>query len=107
MACRRWAEKYGDVYIVCGPIFFRQEHEIIGVNRIPVPEAFFKVVMCLNGTPKGIGFICRNTDGNRKKDKYVNTIQQVERITGITFFPHLSKEEILLVKGKADLSSWD
>lgn len=107
MACRRWAEKYGDVYIVCGPIFLRQEHEVIGVSRIPVPEAFFKVVMCLNGTPKGIGFICRNTDGNRKKDKYVNTIQQVERITGITFFPHLSKEEILLVKGKADLSSWD
>ena len=107
MACRRWAEKYGDIYIVCGPIFLRQEHEVIGVSRIPVPEAFFKVVMCLNGTPKGIGFICRNTDGNRKKDKYVNTIQQVERITGITFFPHLSKEEILLVKGKADLSSWD
>ena len=27
MACRRWAEKYGDVYIVCGPVFLRQEHE--------------------------------------------------------------------------------
>ena len=107
IACRRWAEKYGDVYIVCGPIFLRQEHEVIGISRIPVPEAFFKVVMCQNGTPKGIGFICRNTEGNRKKDKYVNTIQQVERVTGITFFPHLSKEEASLVKEEADLGNWD
>ena len=33
MACRRWAEKYGDVYIVCGPVFLRQEHEISSVAR--------------------------------------------------------------------------
>lgn len=107
MACRRWAEKFGDIYIVCGPIFLRQEHEVIGPNRIPVPEAFFKVVMCLNGTPKGIGFICRNTEGNRKKDKYVNSISQVERITGITFFPHLSGEDASLVKNEAYLDDWD
>jgi endonuclease G len=106
MACRRWAEKYGDIYIVCGPIFLRQEHEIIGVSKIPVPEAFFKVVMCLNGTPKGIGFVCRNTEGNRNKDKYVNSISQIERITGMTFFPNLSKEVTVLVKNKADISEW-
>ena len=67
MSCRRWAEKYGDIYIVCGPILFSQEHETIGPNKIVVPEAFFKVVLCLNGKPKGIGFICRNTDGDRRK----------------------------------------
>ena len=107
MACRRWAEKFGDVYIVCGPIFLRQEHEIIGLSKIPVPEAFFKVVMCLNGTPKGIGFICHNTDGNRKKDKYVNTIRQVERITGMTFFPNLSDDIARQVKDKANIDDWD
>lgn len=90
MDCRKWAKKYGSIYIICGPIFFKsQEHERIGPNRIPVPEAFFKVILCLEGTPKGIGFICRNTDGNRKKDFYVNSIRQVERITGYQFFPNL------------------
>ena len=107
MACRRWAEKYGDVYIVCGPVFLRQGHEIIGISQIPVPEAFFKVVMCLNDTPKGIGFICRNTDGNSKKDKYVNTIRQVERITGMTFFPNLPEHLVNLVKDNADINEWD
>lgn len=91
MACRKWAKQYGNIYIVCGPIFLKsQQHERIGPNQIPVPEAFFKVVLCSeSSTPKGIGFICRNTDGNRKKDFYVNSIRQVERVTGYRFFPNL------------------
>ena len=107
IACRRWARKYHDVYIICGPIFFRKEHQTIGANRIMVPDAFFKVIICLNGTPKGIGFICRNTEGNRKKDLYVNSISQVERITGTTFFPNLPADVSFMVKDKADIKTWD
>lgn len=104
--CRRWARKYGGIYIVCGPIFYRKEHETIGYNRIPVPEAFFKVVLCLEGTPKGIGFICKNTEGNRKTDFYVNSISQVERITGYSFFQNIPKNIIKDVKDKASLDDW-
>ena len=100
ISCRQWAAKYGDLYIVCGPIYFNQEHDTIGYNRVVVPEAFFKVVLCLNDKPKGIGFICRNTDGNKKKDLYVHSINQIERITGYTFFPHLSPSVTELVKAK-------
>ena len=108
ISCRRWAEKYGNLYIVCGPILFRQEHEMIGKSKVVVPEAFFKVIVCLNkGQEKGIGFICRNTDGNRKKDLYVNSIKQVERITGITFFPHLSATVEDKVKNEANISDWE
>ncbi len=106
MSCRRWAEKYGEIYIVCGPILFNQEHETIGPNKIVVPEAFFKVVLCLNGKPKGIGFIRRNTDTYRRKDLYINSIKEVERITGITFFPLLPKEVSDSIKSNADLKDW-
>ena len=107
MACRRWAERFGDIYIVCGPILFKQEHETIGPNQVVVPEAFFKVVLCLNGKPKGIGFIRKNTDTSRRNDLYVNTISEVERITGITFFPTLPKEIADSVKSQANLKDWD
>ena len=106
MACRRWAEKYGDVYVVCGPILFNQKHETIGANNIVVPEAFFKVVLCLNGTPKGIGFIRRNTDTSKRNDLNVNSIKEVERITGITFFPLLPSDISDTVKSKADIKDW-
>jgi hypothetical protein len=35
-------------------------------NEGHVPEAFFKVLLCLNGTPKGIGFVAKNTMGTKK-----------------------------------------
>lgn len=106
IACRRWAEKYGAIYIVCGPVFYKQEHRSIGTNKVVVPEAFFKVVMCLNGDPKGIGFICKNENDNKKTSHYVNTIQQVERITGICFFPNLPDEIAEKIKTKADINVW-
>ena len=106
MACRRWAEQYGDIYIVCGPILFNQEHETIGPNKVVVPEAFFKVILCLKGNPKGIGFIRRNTDTSRRKDLYVNSIKEVERITGITFFPLLPNNVSEAVKSNANLKDW-
>lgn len=108
MACRKWAKKYGNIYIVCGPIFLKsQQHERIGPNQIPVPEAFFKVVLYPKSpTPKGIGFICRNTDGNRKKDFYVNSIRQVERVTGYQFFPNLNDSIKSIVYDMDDINAW-
>ena len=108
IACRKWAQKYGSIYIVCGPIFFKsQEHERIGPNKIPVPEAFFKVVLCPDSlSPKGIGFICRNTDGNRKKDFYVNSIRQVERVTGYKFFTHLNDSVRSITFDMSDINDW-
>lgn len=106
MQCRVWAKKYGSLYIVTGPIYLQTEHKTIGKNQIVVPEAFFKAIICLEPTPKGIAFVCRNTDGKRKKDFYVNTIEEVERITGITLFPNLDIKTANEVKKKADLKSW-
>ncbi len=104
--CRRWARQYGDIYIVCGPVFMNREHETIGENAVFVSEAFFKVVLCLNGTPKALGFIVRNTSGNRKRDLYYNTIDQVERITGMDFFPALPDSIENVVEAKVDLDQW-
>lgn len=104
--CRKWANKFDDIYIVCGPLYLRQEHEIIGENAIIVPEAFFKVVLCLNGTPKAFGFIVRNTDGNSKRDLYYNSVDQVERITGYDFFSSLPDEIEDVVEANADINDW-
>lgn len=108
IACRKWAKQYDNIYIVCGPIFFKsQEHEKIGAHQIPVPEAFFKVILCVEpSNPKGIGFICRNTDGNRKKDFYVNSIRQVERVTGYRFFSNLDDSIKSVVYDMDDINEW-
>lgn len=106
MDCRQWARKFGDLYIVCGPVLLNREHETIGPNKIVVPEAFFKVVLCLNGKPKAIGFIVRNNEGKKKRDSYVNTVDDVERITGIDFFPALPDNIENEVEAYANIEDW-
>ena len=107
-ACRRWAEAKGQIYIVCGPIFYRSaKPSYIGRNqRIRVPEAFFKVVLCPD-PPQAIGFLYKNEDGNRKMESYTNSIDQVERITGIDFFPALPDEVETAIESTARLSDWN
>ena len=107
-ACREWARRDGSLYIVCGPILYRQKHKVIGrEHRVTVPEAFFKVLLSTaGGRPKAIGFIYKNTAGNHPLDSYVNTIDQVERITGIDFFPGLPDEVERRVEASCNLSLW-
>ena len=106
--CRAWAQEYGDVYIVCGPIYFNQKHKTIGKNKIQVPEAFFKVVLRLKDEPKAIGFICRNASAKgRKKIDYVNSVDEVERITGMDFFSQLPDDIEQQIEGQADIKDWN
>lgn len=106
MACRKWVKKYGDLYIVCGPILYKGKHKTIGKNKVVVPEAFFKVVLRTGDDPQAIGFIYKNTSGNRPKDSYVNTVDEVERITGIDFFPSLPDDVEKKVEAECDLGLW-
>ena len=106
MDCRKWAQKYGSVYIVCGPLFYNKDHETIGVNKVVVPEAFFKVILCMQGKPKAIGFVVKNNAGTKKKDQYVNTVDEVERLTGYDFFPALPDSIEEKVEAYSNLDDW-
>lgn len=104
--CRRWAKEYGTIYIVCGPVLLNRKHKTIGRNRVTVPEAFFKVVLRMSPEPEAIGFIYRNTEGNRPKDAYMNTVDDIERITGIDFFSALPDNLEAEIEAKCNLDNW-
>lgn len=108
-ACREWAMKES-IYIVCGPILYDTPvHGYIGKEfKIRIPDAFFKVVLkgVESGNPQAIGFIFKNESGNRKLYKYVNSIDQVERITGIDFFPNLPDDVETKVEAEYDITKW-
>lgn len=109
-ACRNWAQKEGKIYIVGGPICYdrRQGRTIGQTHRIRVPDAFFKVILCLEGgKPKAIGFVYPNESGNRPMKRYVRTVDYVERITGIDFFPALPDAVEEEVEAMADLERFE
>ena len=91
--------------MVAGPVRYRGQHRHIGRSRVTVPEAFYKVVFCPEPL-KAIGFIYKNKSGNRPLDAYVNSVDEVERITGIAFFPSLPGSVDEAVEAVYDLEEW-
>jgi endonuclease G len=104
--CRKWAKAYGDVYVVCGPVLLNKNHKTIGSNEVVVPEAFFKVILRLNPKPSAIGFVIRNNEGKKKRDQFVNTVDDVERITGYDFFSALPDSVEVAVEANARIEDW-
>lgn len=87
-ACREWTCQSGKLYVVGGPVLYDMKHKTIGAHRIVVPDAFYKVVLCL-APLKGAGFMYENAAGSRPMGAYAVTIDDVERLTGIDFFSAL------------------
>lgn len=104
--CRRWASENGDIYVVTGPIFRGHSHKTIGNNGITVPEAFFKVVVCLNGRPKGIGMIVDNETVNGSWEDYLVSIDKIEELTHLDFFYSLPSDIQIRIESGYDVKEW-
>jgi len=101
--CRTWAKRYGEVFVVSGPIMSENPRRI-GKHKVAVPQAFFKVVLRLGDKPEAIGFVYDNDDPTGSLQSHVLSIDSIERLTGIDFFPALPDElEAALEKE----SRWD
>lgn len=104
--CRSWANLYDDIYIVTGPIFNRPITRFLGNGRIAVPDSFFKVVLCLNGIPKAIGFIYKNDSSNQSMKNNVCSVDNVEHLTGMDFFSTLPDEIENVIESNSNLTLW-
>lgn len=88
--CRSWAQKYGIIYIVCGPIIGDMKNGTLGENKVVIPDAFFKVLMVRVGDEyEGIGFVFENKAGHQDLFNYAMSIDSVESMTGMDFFHQL------------------
>jgi len=85
---RSWALMDGDIYVVSGPIF-KNDLGVIGPDRITIPGFYYKIVYDPHGTQKMIAFILPNANGTKTLPEYVVSVDMVEAMTGINFFPEL------------------
>ena len=105
--CRDWAQKYGAIDIVCGPIFSSEgDQKTIGKNKVWVPDAFFKVILCRQGKPKAIGFVYRNEGKKQLMEDAVRTVDEIERLVRMDFFPELDDPTENRIEATASLSEW-
>lgn len=102
-----WARQHDNVYVVCGPIV-SDNPKTIGKHRVAVPDAFYKVLLChINGQWEAIGFYFDNVSGTRPLSTYCKTIDQIEKMTGIDFFPLLEDDIEDKIEAHYSLQAWN
>ena len=105
--CRHWANRYGEIYIATGPIFYNKIVKTLPEGRIAIPDAFFKVVLRLNPEPKAIGFLFRNNGNAQDLSTAAMSVDEVEQITGLDFFYLIDDETEIEIEKSYNLSDWD
>lgn len=104
---RRWANQFGRVFVVTGPIINRNIHGKIGHHGVVVPDAFFKVILAQTDVGwTSIAFVMDNTSDSRLFKDCATTVNAVEALTGIDFFPLLDDSVEEEVEGILDYKTW-
>lgn len=106
MQCRSWARRYGELTIVCGPLFEDNDPRRIGRNRVTVPSGFFKVVCRLQPKPAAVGFIFTNDGHHQPWREQVVSVDEVERRTGFNFYHTLPDDVEDAAEAVATLDEW-
>ena len=90
------------LYVVTGPVFIDNEGSI-GDSKVTVPGMFYKVVY----SPKkgGIGFLLPNQKISSQLQNWQVSIDSIQTLTGIDFFPQLPQEHQSLIESQ--VTWWD
>ncbi|WP_255577467.1 DNA/RNA non-specific endonuclease [Flavobacterium sp. CHNK8] len=86
---RYWAVKDNGVYVVTGGVL-NNSLKTIGKEKVAVPQYFYKILMNRSGNRvKMIGFLMPNEPSDEPLYKFVVSVDAIEKLTGINFFPQL------------------
>jgi endonuclease G len=87
-----YAQNLETVWIITGPIFDPHIQHI--KNQVEVPDALFKILFDeQKGTVRTLAFIIPQTvQGNEPLDRFLTSIDEIEKLTGLDFLAPLSDE---------------
>lgn len=118
-----WAQRYGSVWVIAGPVFHRRSGhppETIGDTAqgefpVAVPDALFKLVVRETAEPaapvevlaflypqEGSGY----AKGPFHQKRFLATVDEVERLTGLDFLTALPDGEEEEVEGRRATELW-
>ncbi|MGV6827788.1 MAG: DNA/RNA non-specific endonuclease [Flavobacteriales bacterium] len=103
---RFWADKYNGVYVITGGVL-KKGLKTIGEERVAVPNEFYKIIVDkTNGIYKVIAFLIPNQPLHDSFYKYVVTIDEIEKKTGIDFLYQLPDNIEHQLESSINLKAW-
>lgn len=79
----------------------------IGINAVSIPKYFYKVILdYIEPGIKGIGFIIPNCGSGEPLQYFAVSIDSVEKVTGIDFFPKLPDDQEEVIEKSLCIKCW-
>ena len=91
---RKMAVKYGNVYIICGPIITTNKYGKLGEVGVVIPDMFFKALLIYNDDRheySSIAFIMPNEQKDQPLKTYSVTVDVLEQVLKKDLFYNLKK----------------
>lgn len=97
-----------EFYVITGPILHDSLPEIErSVNKLKIPELHYKIIVDASSeNPRGMAFLMPNKKCEQRLSSYVVSIDSLERLTGINFFPSMDKQMETKIEESADFDAW-
>lgn len=106
---REWAQAFDNIYVITGPILTQRAKKRFPKNKksIPVPQSYYKIILDFHGSDiKAIAFLMKNEESNYPLISFATTIDDIEKETGIDFFPKLPDNIENKLESEVDIASW-
>lgn len=104
---RNYAAIEGSVYVVTGPILTDGPYERIGENEVSIPKQYYKVILdYTEPEQKAIGFLVPNEGSRARLERFATSIDHIESVSGIDFFPQLPDEAEKTLEQSYDFTLW-
>ena len=103
---REWTARDSVLLVFSGPVV-AQGDTTLASGRVKVPSAYYKVVMAPCVRPiRAIAFIYPNGRSGGRLRQYAVSVDEVERRTGLDFFPLLPADEQERLESVVNLDAW-
>ena len=104
---RHFSVREKRIVVVTGPILPQSPSKAIGANQVTVPDYFYKVIYDTTPPEKMIAFVLPNQGSNEDLRTFVVTVDYVEELTGLDFFPLLPQPLQEELESTIDVNAWD
>ncbi|PCH76123.1 MAG: endonuclease [Flavobacteriaceae bacterium] len=103
---RYWANKYDKLYVITGGVL-EENLKTIGDEKVSVPTHFYKILLDYTQPEvKAIAFLMPHKESKKPLYEFVVSIDMIEQITGIDFFPNLPDNIENIIEKSDSYKQW-
>ena len=103
---REWTARDSALLVFTGPVISKND-TILACGWVMVPSAYYKVIMAPCVRPmRVVAFIYPNGHSGGRLSQYAVSVDEVERKTGLDFFPTLPQDEQEQLESKVGLEAF-